>query len=64
MFPEVPVIPVRVTDTIPKEMIFPVMREIAKVKVSEKIGTGEKVIENVLGLGVDIIATSDILKEI
>ena len=62
-FPDVPVVPVRVTSPIPKEMIFPVMKEIGKVRVTEPLGTGDKVIEKVLGLDVDIIITSDILKD-
>ncbi len=63
VYEDVPVVPVRVSDAIPKEMIFPVMAEINKIRLSEPLGTGEKVIENVLGLGVDIIMTSDILKD-
>lgn len=62
-FEDVPVVPVRVSDAIPKEMIFPVMEEIGKIRITEAMGTGDKVIENVLGLGVDVIITSDILKE-
>lgn len=62
-FPETPVIPVRVSSDIPKEKIFDVMKEINSTVVSERLGRGDTVIENVLGLGVDVIATSDILKE-
>lgn len=63
-FPEVPVIPVRVSDEIPKERIFDVMQEINKVKVDWICGTGDSVIENVLELGADVIVTSNILKSI
>lgn len=62
VFPEYPVLPVRVSADIPKEKIFEVMKEINSVTVRERISRGDKVIENVLGLGVDVIATSDILK--
>lgn len=62
-FPETPVVPVRVSAEIPKERIFDVMKEINKVKVKERLGTGDVVIPDVLGLGVDIIITSDKLKE-
>ena len=61
-FKNVPALPVRVSDEIPKERIFDVMREINSVTVDKKLSRGDTVIENVLGLGVDIIATSDILK--
>ncbi|MGN0463296.1 MAG: DUF1667 domain-containing protein [Acutalibacteraceae bacterium] len=61
-FDDVPVLPVRVSSDIPKSRIFDVMKEINKTTVTERISRGDKVIENVLGLGVDVIATSDILK--
>lgn len=61
-FPEAPVLPVRVSDDIPKEKIFDVMREINAVTVTERVVRGDAVIKNVLGLGVDVIATSNVLK--
>ncbi len=64
VFPEVPVLPCRVSADIPKEKIFEVMKAINSVSLVEKIGRGEVIIENVLGLGVDVISTSDILKRI
>ena len=63
VFSDVPVLPVRVSQEIPKNRIFDVMREIDRVTVSGPVGRGEAVIEDVLGLGVDVIATSNILKE-
>lgn len=63
-FPDVPVLPVRVSDDIHREKIFDVMREINAVTLKERIGRGDAVIKNVLGLGVDVIATSDLLKQI
>ena len=64
VFPDVPVLPVRVSDDTPREKIFDVMREINAVTLKERIGRGDAVIKNVLGLGVDVIATSDLLKQI
>ena len=61
-FADVPVLPVRVSDDIPKEKIFDVMREINSITLNERIGRGDAVIKNVLGLGVDVIATRDLLK--
>ena len=63
-FDAVPVLPVRVSDEIPKDRIFDVMAEINKVCLQERVGRGEPVLKNVLGLGVDVIATSNILKEL
>ena len=63
VFAAAPVLPVRVSADIPKEMIFDVMGEINSVTLTERIGRGDIVIENVLGLGVDVISTSDLLKQ-
>lgn len=62
VFSDAPVLPVRVSADIPKEMIFDVMSEINSVTLTDRIGRGDAVIENVLDLGVDVIATSDLLK--
>lgn len=62
VFEDAPVLPVRVSSDIPKDKIFDVMSEINKVVVKARIGRGEAVIKNVLGLNVDVIATSNILK--
>lgn len=62
-FPDVPVLPVRVSDEIPKNRIFDLMKEINRTVVSAPVGRGDAVIKNVLSLGVDVIATSNILKE-
>ena len=60
VFSDVPVLPVRVSAEIPKDRIFDVMKEINSFLLEKHVARGETVIENVLGLGVDIIATSDI----
>ena len=61
-FPDAPVLPVRVSADIPKDRIFDVMDAIRAVTVTDRIGHGDVVIPNVLGLGVDVIATSSLLK--
>ena len=63
-FPEVPVLPVKVSREIPKGRVFDVMRELAGVTVTRPLGMGDVVVENVLGLGADIVATADTLKEL
>ena len=63
VFQDTPVLPVRVSGEIPKAQIFEVMRQIGAVCVTLRIGRGDVVIKNVCGLDVDVIATSDILKE-
>lgn len=63
-FTAVPVLPVRVSAEIPKERIFDVMREINHVTVEKRLKRGDVVIQNVLSLGVDVIAASGILAEL
>lgn len=60
---EVPVLPVRVSQEIPKEKIFEVMEQINQTTVRECIGREDVLISNVLGLEADVIVTSDCLKE-
>lgn len=61
-FKGVPVIPVRVSAEIPKDKIFDVMKAINDVTVKKPVKRGEAVLKNVLDLGVDVIATSDLLQ--
>ena len=53
-------LPVKTKDPIPKELIFPVMDEINKVTVKAPIKIGDVIIKDILGTGVDIIATKNI----
>ncbi len=64
VFPGVPALPVRTKGEIPKGMIPEVMRELSKVRVKERIGIGETVVPDILGSGVDVIATGDLLQSI
>lgn len=57
-----PRLPVKTKEPIPKELIFKVMEEIDKVIVKTPIIIGDVIISNVLGSGVDIIATKNIDK--
>lgn len=59
-FPKMPVLPVRSAVAIPKNRIFEVMAEINRVVVTQALCCGAPVITNVLGLGIDIIATTTI----
>jgi CxxC motif-containing protein len=52
-------LPVRTSGLIPKDRIFDCMKEIEKVKIKAPVKLGDKIIENILGLGVDVIATRD-----
>lgn len=60
---EMPVIPVRVSEEVPKEKISDIMEVINHTTVRACIGRGEALIPDVLGLGADVIVTSNCLKE-
>ena len=63
-FADAPVLPVRVSEEIPKDKIFDVMKEINSIVLDKKVARGEIIIKNVCGLSANVIATSNILKEI
>ena len=63
-FAAAPVLPVRVSGEIPKSKVFDVMRELDKLTVSSPLKRGDTVIADVLGLGVDVMATSSLLSYI
>ncbi|MBU1084181.1 MAG: DUF1667 domain-containing protein [Candidatus Omnitrophota bacterium] len=50
-------IPVRTDGPVPKDRIMDVMKEIRKINVTESVRTGDKVSEDLLGLGINLIAT-------
>ncbi len=63
VFSDTPVVPVKVSAEIPKSRIFDVMHEIHKVRLGNRLGSGDVVIGNVLGLGVEVVLTSNMLRE-
>ncbi|HDT14046.1 MAG TPA: DUF1667 domain-containing protein [Candidatus Aminicenantes bacterium] len=48
---------VRLSATVPREMIFPILAEIAKLRPETPVRRGQVLIANVLGTGVDVVAT-------
>jgi CxxC motif-containing protein len=60
-FAEIPVLPVRTAGDIPKTAIDSLMRLLAGIRVDKKLGIGEAVVKDALGLGVDVIITSNAL---
>ena len=48
---------VRLTGRVPREMVFPILKEIARLRPRPPVGRGQVLIADVLGTGVDVIAT-------
>jgi CxxC motif-containing protein len=63
LFPEVPVLPVRTDGEIPKGSIRDAMRFLNTLTIGTRIGAGSIVVKNILDLGCNVIATSNILLE-
>jgi CxxC motif-containing protein len=55
-----PVLPVRTTQPIPKDKILDYISELADVVVDAPVKVGDVIAKNLLGLGVDIVATRDL----
>ena len=54
--PEIPLLPVRSDKEIPKDQLMTCMSEISRHHISGTIKMGETIIEDILGLGVNIVA--------
>jgi CxxC motif-containing protein len=55
-----PLLPVRSNKEIPKDNLIDCMKEIAKYRIQGPVKVGETLIPNILGLGVDIVASRTI----
>ena len=53
------VVPVKSAGPVPKGMMFDCMKVINEAKVSAPVKIGDVVIKNILGTGVDIVATNN-----
>lgn len=52
------IIAVKTDGTVPKPLVFEVMKEINRTRVKNNVEIGDVIIANVLGLGVNVVATS------
>lgn len=63
IFDEARVLPVRTNGDIPKEKIFDLMKLINTFVLDKRVDRGDVILSDVLGTGIDIIATSGMLKK-
>jgi len=54
---EAKMVSVRLSGPVPREMLFPILAEIAKLRPEAPVCRGQVLIAGVLGTGVDVIAT-------
>lgn len=57
---ELPLASVRLTGPIPKHQIFRVMEEVKKIQLEAPVVSGQVLLSDVLGLGVDVICTKHV----
>ncbi len=57
---ELPLVSVRLDTAIPKNRIFDVMQEIGAVRLEAPVHIGDVVIEDILGLGSNVIVTKNV----
>lgn len=53
-------LPVKTKESVPKDMIFDVMKELEKIVVMPPINVGDIIIKNILNTGVDIVSSKTI----
>ena len=53
------IVAVKTADTVPKEKVFDVMKEINSTRPEGKISVGDVIIENVADTGVAVVATAN-----
>ncbi len=59
---EWPLISVKSSKPVPKEKIFPILKEIKKNAVDAPINSGQTIIKNVANTSIDIVATKSVKK--
>jgi CxxC motif-containing protein len=58
---DIKMLPVRTDKPIPKSKLMEAMREIKGIKVEKSVQSGEIIVKNFLGLGVDLVVTRDVM---
>ncbi len=54
-------VPVKTDQPLPKNKIFEAMEEIKKIKINKPVSSGDIIINNFLGLNVNLITTREVL---
>jgi len=57
---EWPLVSVKSSKPIPKNKVFPVLKEIKKKKINAPVKTGQIIIKNIADTGIDILATKSV----
>jgi CxxC motif-containing protein len=60
---ESPLVSIKSNRPVPKDKLFPILRQIKKITINAPVVSGQIIIKNVLNSGVDIVATKTIKKQ-
>lgn len=60
---EWPLVSVKSIKPVPKDKLFPILKQIKKITINAPVVSGQIIIKNVLDTGVDIVATKTIKKQ-
>lgn len=55
------ILPVRTDRPIPKRRIFEAIKEVRKIKVNKALKAGDVILKDLLGMGINLIATRDVI---
>jgi CxxC motif-containing protein len=55
-----PLVPVHTAEPVPKSAIFPLLRELRRVRVQAPIRCGQVILADGVGTGVDVLASRDL----
>lgn len=53
-------LPVKTSSSVPKDLVFEVMKILSKIKITAPVKVGDIIVKNVLNTGVDIVSTKTI----
>lgn len=59
---EHPLLPVQTSEAVPKGMLKDMMKELANIVVKPPVRYKDVIVSNILNTGIDVIATSEVLK--
>jgi len=60
---DIPLVPVKTAQSVPKKLSFKIMKEAFSVCVEAPVKTGDVVIKDILGTGVDLVATRNLKRK-
>lgn len=61
---EWPLVSVKSSKPVPKEQLFPILKEIKNITIDAPVKSGQTIIKNVANTGIDIVSTKSVKKHL